>query len=211
MQFDQFRTVPVVASSVEYIGKIWSIVKQTFKLADQEVTRDYLQHMGAVAVVAVNEKDEVLTIHQYRHPVAANLLEIPAGLLDYPEESPIEAAKRELKEETGYTANLWWTLCDFCTTPGSSTEAVRIFLAKDLTFEGFNSSILDDEESELDPKWIPVAQLMEAIARGEISSPTAVLGLTAYIALPPEKLRNADADWPMRENLTKSERIFRQE
>lgn len=210
MHFDSFRKLPVVSTSVEYGGKIWSIVKDTFTLGGQDVTRDYLKHMGAVAVVAVNDKNEVLTIHQYRHPVAANLLEIPAGLLDFPEESAFEAAKRELKEETGYSANRWWTLVDFCTTPGSSTEAVRIFLAKDLVFEGFDAAKLDAEESELEPKWLPLEQLMESVAKGEISSPTAVLGLTSYVALVDRNLRNPEADWPMRENLLNSERIFRQ-
>ena len=110
MHLDKFRKVPVVSTSVEYSGKIWSIIKQTFTLGGHEVTRDYLQHMGAVAVVAVNEKNEVLTIHQYRHPVAANLLEIPAGLLDFPEESAFEAAKRELKEGTAQNNGGLWLI-----------------------------------------------------------------------------------------------------
>ncbi len=183
---------------------------ETFHLGDHELTRDFLQHMGAVAVLAINDDEEVLTIHQYRHPVAANLLEIPAGLLDFPEESPLEAAKRELHEETGYTAKNWSVLCDFCTSPGSSSEAVRIFLARGLNFEGFDSSVLDAEETELAPQWIPISKLLEFIAQGQMSSPTAVLAVTAYKSLQEFDLRPADAPWHLRENLINTSRVFEQ-
>jgi ADP-ribose pyrophosphatase len=208
--FDQIRSLPVAQRSVEYRGKIWAIIKETFHLGDQVVTRDYLQHMGAVAVLAINEKDEVLTIHQYRHPVGANLVEIPAGLLDFPDESPIEAAKRELLEETGYSAQEWFTLCDFCTTPGSSSEAVRIFLAKNLTFEGFDATTLDAEETELEPKWIKISELIDFISQGHLSSPTAVLAITTFVTLGDRTLRAPNAPWPLRDNLVATNRLFEQ-
>jgi ADP-ribose pyrophosphatase len=207
---DQIRKLPVSKTAVEYTGKIWAIIKDTFKLGDHELTRDYLQHMGAVAILALNDDEEVLTIHQYRHPVGANLVEIPAGLLDFPNESPIEAAKRELLEETGYSARNWSVLCDFCTSPGSSSEAVRIFLARDLTFQGFDASSLDAEESELEPRWLPIAILLDAIVAGDLASPTAVLALTAYKSLDLDKLRPADAAWPLREHLIATNRVFEQ-
>jgi 8-oxo-dGDP phosphatase len=208
--FDQIRNLNVSQRTVEYRGKIWAIIKETFILGNHELTRDYMQHMGAVAVLAVNENDEVLTIHQYRHPVGANLLEIPAGLLDFPEESPLAAAKRELLEETGYAANEWFTLCDFCTSPGSSSEAVRIFLAKDLVFNGFDASSLDAEETELEPTWMDISKLIELISKGLLSSPTAALAIATYISLKNTKLRPADADWPMRDNLIETNRVFKQ-
>ncbi len=208
--FDQIRNLNVSQRTVEYRGKIWAIIKETFILGNHELTRDYMQHMGAVAVLAVNENDEVLTIHQYRHPVGANLLEIPAGLLDFPEESPLAAAKRELLEETGYAANEWFTLCDFCTSPGSSSEAVRIFLARDLVFNGFDASSLDAEETELEPTWMDISKLIELISKGLLSSPTAALAIATYISLKNTKLRPADADWPMRDNLIETNRVFKQ-
>ncbi len=208
--FDQIRNLNVSQRTVEYRGKIWAIIKETFILGNHELTRDYMQHMGAVAVLAVNENDEVLTIHQYRHPVGANLLEIPAGLLDFPEESPLAAAKRELLEETGYAANEWFTLCDFCTSPGSSSEAVRIFLARDLVFNGFDASSLDAEETELEPTWMDISKLLELISKGLLSSPTAALAIATYISLKNTKLRPADADWPMRDNLIETNRVFKQ-
>lgn len=208
MMFDQIRPIAAISRSVEYSGKIWAIVKEKFNLGDHELVRDYLQHMGAVAILAVNEKDEVLTIHQYRHPVGANLLEIPAGLLDFPEESALEAAKRELLEETGYRAGTWFTLVDFCTSPGSSSEAVRIFLAKDLSFNGFDASTLDAEETELEPKWIPISDLIQLIAQGNLNSPTASLAISTYVALSGTDLRDAEAPWQMRENLIATKRVF---
>lgn len=208
--FDQIRNLPVTQRSIEYKGKIWAIVKETFNLGDHELTRDYLQHMGAVAVLAINDDDEVLTIHQYRHPVGANLVEIPAGLLDFPEESPFEAAKRELLEETGYSAAEWFTLCDFCTTPGSSSEAVRIFLARNLTFKGFDASSLDAEETELEPRWTKISELIELISKGALSSPTAVLAVTSYVTLKNHELREPSAAWAIRENLIATNRVFEQ-
>lgn len=209
--FDQIRTLKAKQRSVEYRGKIWAIVKESFDLADQELTRDFMQHMGAVAVLAVNQNEEILTIHQYRHPVGANLVEIPAGLLDFAQESPLEAAKRELLEETGYTANDWSTLVDFCTSPGSSSEAVRIFLAKDLSFAGFDSSTLDAEETELEPKWVSLSELLSLIAEGKLSSPTASLAISSYVALKGVPLRDANTDWPIRDNLIATDRVFVQE
>ena len=208
--FDVFRFLPEKNRDVEYVGKIWAIVKETFNLGSNELTRDYMQHMGAVAILAVNEKDEVLTIHQYRHPVSSNLLEIPAGLLDFPDEAAIDAAKRELLEETGYEAKEWFTLADFCTSPGSSSEAVRIFLAKELQFVGFDKSRLQGEEIELEPQWLPLDSLIKAISTGQLNSPTASLAISSYCTLREENLRPANADWPMRENLLKTKRIFLQ-
>lgn len=208
--FDQIRNVATTSRSIEYKGKIWAIVKESFSLGRHDLTRDYMQHMGAVAVLALNDKDEVLTIHQYRHPVGVNMVEIPAGLLDFPEESPLEAAKRELSEESGYVAGNWAVLADFCTSPGSSSEAVRIFLARDLIFQGFDSSLLDAEESELDPKWVPVSELLNLIEAGQLASPSAALAITAFKALDESRLRPANAPWPLREHLIATNRVFEQ-
>src|ERR1700734_992705 len=94
--------------------------------------RDVVEHMGAVAVVAVDDRDRVLMIRQYRHPAGAMLWEVPAGLRDVSGEPLVETARRELLEEAGCQAGRWHLLTDYYSSPGISTERIRIFLATDL-------------------------------------------------------------------------------
>ena len=92
--------------------------------------RTVVSHPGAVAVVALDDASRVLMIRQYRHPVGYQLWEIPAGLRDAAGEPPLETARRELFEETGYRAREWHVLIDYFTSPGFSTERLRIYLAR---------------------------------------------------------------------------------
>ncbi len=91
--------------------------------------RTVVSHPGAVAVVALDDAGRVLMIRQYRHPVGYQLWEIPAGLRDAAGEPPLETARRELFEETGYRAREWHVLIDYFTSPGFTTERLRIYLA----------------------------------------------------------------------------------
>ena len=92
--------------------------------------RTVVSHPGAVAVLALDDAGRVLMIRQYRHPVGYQLWEIPAGLRDAAGEPPLETARRELFEETGYRARDWHVLIDYFTSPGYSTERLRIYLAR---------------------------------------------------------------------------------
>ena len=92
--------------------------------------RTVVSHPGAVAVVALDDASRVLMIRQYRHPVGYQLWEIPAGLRDAAGEPPLETARRELFEETGYRAREWHVLIDYFTSPGFTTERLRIYLAR---------------------------------------------------------------------------------
>jgi ADP-ribose pyrophosphatase len=190
---------------------VWGIIKEDLDLAGQTLTRDFLQHMGAVAIVAVNEKDEVLTVTQYRHAIAMDLVEIPAGLLDEMDESPLEAAQRELLEETGYTAAHWQALVDVCTTPGSSSETIRIFLATELAEHAWEAENLSAEEKEISRHWVPVASAVEHILAGDWTSPTAVSGILAYVASRQSSLRGPNAAWPVRDHVLKTNRVFRKQ
>jgi ADP-ribose pyrophosphatase len=117
-------------SKIAFRGKIWDVVSKTFAFQGEKLTREYIQHPGAVAVLAINEQDEVLLIKQYRAPVNEYLYEIPAGLRDAEDENDIQCAKRELAEEADYQAETWTHLHSFYTTPGSSSELIEIFLAQ---------------------------------------------------------------------------------
>lgn len=206
---DAIQHVEVLESEVTYRGRVWAIIKDTFMLGGQTITRDYLQHMGAVAVVAVDDEDRVLTITQYRHPVGARMVEIPAGLLDDFDEDPAEAAARELLEESGYVANSYEVLIDICTTPGSSSETLRIYLAKGLTRQDWDASVLHAEEQEISVEWVALDDALEAILKGHWQSPTCVSGILAYAASTGRSLRKPDAEWPLRRHTVETNRVFK--
>jgi ADP-ribose pyrophosphatase len=206
---DQPREVTTSHRREEYRGAVWGVIKEDLEFGGKTITRDFLQHMGAVAIVAINENGEVLTVTQYRHAVGMELVEIPAGLLDELNESPLEAAQRELLEETGYTASTWYTLVDMCTTPGSSSEAIRIFLACDVQEHPWNSAELLAEESQMIRTWVPLNDAVEHILAGDWTSPTAVCGILAYVANGDNDLRSPDAPWAIRQRNLDSGRIFK--
>ena len=200
----------VTTSEVTYRGKVWEISRDKFKYESGTLTRDYLRHPGAVAVVAVNEASEVLLISQYRHPVGQTMVEIPAGLLDNLDELPADAAARELLEETGYVANKWSVLLDMCTSPGSSSEAIRIYLATDLNFAPDITYSPHGEETEIQVWFEPVEQVVGKILNGFIQNPTAVSGILALSASQrTEIVRKFDCDWETRTHLINTGRVFK--
>ena len=131
------------------------------QLAQREVAR----HIGASAVVPVDAEGNVWLVRQFRACIDQVLLEIPAGKLDYKNEDRLEAARRELREETGLTARRWTHLVDIFTTPGFSDERISLYLAQDLEA---GSSHPDDDEF-LNVVRVPLAELVAAIQRGEVT------------------------------------------
>lgn len=178
MPKDQPIDFAVSASEVVFDGRIWSIKRDTFDYNGEAIVREYVEHPGAVAVVAINERSEVLLVKQYRHPVREYLWEIPAGLLDIAGESKLNAAQRELHEETGWVATQWEELTSFYTTPGGSSEEITIFLAQDLSFRGHNLQ-LEGEESDMEVSWVPIADAVTSVMKSEMKSPSAVVGIMA--------------------------------
>ena len=164
-----------------FIGKIWNVVRKTFKFQDEILVREFIAHRGAVAVLALNEKDEVLLIKQYRAPVNQYLYEMPAGLRDHDGEDDLVAAKRELAEEADYQATDWSHLHSFYTTPGSSSEIIEIFLAKKLskTEVAFERT---GEEKGMVPIWIPFQEVLAAVKASKLKSPTLVVAVLSLAA-----------------------------
>ena len=162
-------------------GKIWNVVRKTFKFQDEVLVREFIAHRGAVAVLALNDNDEVLLIKQYRAPVNQYLFEMPAGLRDHEGEDDLVAAKRELAEETDYQATDWSHLQSFYTTPGSSSEVIEIFVAKNLskTLVEFERT---GEEKGMVPIWVPFEQVLEAVMASKLKSPTLVVAVLALAA-----------------------------
>lgn len=164
--------------------------------------RDYQLHPGSVGVLAVDQQARVLVLRQYRHPVRHRLWELPAGLLDVPGENPLHAAQRELFEEAYCKAGTWRVLVDFYTSPGGSNEALRLFLATDLSEAEGERYAAHGEELELESAWVPLEQLLDLVLAGELHNPTLVTGtLALHTALSRgsiDTLRAADAPWAAR-------------
>lgn len=185
-----------------YEGRIWDVVSDSFKLTDDgnPLVRDYIDHPGAVAVLPMNDAGEVLLIKQYRHPVGMDLWEIPAGLLDVEGEDFVAGAARELAEEADLVAGTWNVLVDFFNSPGSSSEAIRIYLARDLSdVPGHELHVRTDEEAEIELHWIPLEAAVEAVLEGRLHNPSAVVGVLAAAAARADgfkNLRPGNAPWP---------------
>ncbi|MFF8094620.1 NUDIX domain-containing protein [Streptomyces sp. NPDC016675] len=165
-------------------------------------TRDYQVHPGSVAVLALDDEGRVLVLRQYRHPVREKLWEIPAGLLDVPGENPLHAAQRELYEEAHVKAEDWRVVTDVYTTPGGCDEAVRIFLARNLSeAEGARFEV-EDEEADMELARVPVADLVRGVLAGELHNNCLVVGVLSLVAAERgdglDALRPAEAPWPAR-------------
>lgn len=195
---DESTSADLVSSDVAFNGHVWDIRRDTFRLNDDSLTREYMDHTGAVAILALDDKDRVLLINQYRHPVRARLWEIPAGLLDIDNEHPLDAAKRELAEEADVEAADWGVLAEFYTSPGSSDEAIRIYLARDVSAlpERFDR---EAEEADIEKRWVSLDEITDAVRARAVQNPSLVTGvLSAFVARQRDwsGLGPADADWP---------------
>ncbi len=192
----------LLSSRKVYEGRIWDVVSDSFQLNDDGDTlvRDYIDHPGAVAILPMNDAGDVLLLRQYRHPVGMDLWEIPAGLLDVEGEDFVIGAARELAEEADLVADRWNVLADFFNSPGSSSEAIRIYLARGLSeVPGHERHVRTDEEAEIELHWTPLDEAVQAVLDGRLHNPSAVVGVLAAAAARAdnfESLRPADAPWP---------------
>lgn len=168
----------VVESTTVYAGRVWDVRSDRFRFGGHELTRDYVAHTGAVAVLAVDDEDRVLVINQYRHPIRSRDWELPAGLLDIAGEDPLEAAKRELAEEADLVAAEWRELVTFATTPGGSDEHVTVYEARGLSAapEVFERT---EEEAEIVMRWVPRQEVLDAALAGRIRNSILLIAVLA--------------------------------
>jgi ADP-ribose pyrophosphatase len=190
---------PVVSSAELTRGRLVTVRTDKVRMpGNNAAERDVVIHPGAVAVLALDDAFRVLLIRQYRHPVGRLLWEIPAGLRDVSGEPTWATARRELLEEAGYRARDWRILADYYSSPGFSTERLRVFLARDLEFvpAAERDFVPEDEETQLLTAWLPLEEAVRKVFAGELHNGVAALGIMAGYAARSEgfdRLRPADA------------------
>lgn len=178
---------PVVASEVAFTGKVWDVRRDQVDLGGGSVvTRDVVEHDGAVLVLAVREDrgvPEVLLIRQYRHPVAAEDWELPAGLLDVEGEDPLQAARRELAEEADLRAEHWEQLLSFTPSPGSLGEVITAFVATGLSeVPAGERHVREHEEAGMPVGWVRVPDVVAAVLGGQVRNGPMIVGVLALAA-----------------------------
>jgi ADP-ribose pyrophosphatase len=171
-------------------NKVFSIVTDEVTMPDGGTAeRDYMVHVGAVGVVALDEDGRVVLVHQYRPAVARHLWELPAGLVDVEGEPLVHAAARELAEEADLAAGRWDLLAEVHPSPGCSNEKIRLFLARGLT------PVPDDErhtrtheEADIQLRRVPLDDAVSMALSGEITNAACIVGVLAAA-------RSRDAAW----------------
>jgi ADP-ribose pyrophosphatase len=136
-----------------------------------EIHRSIIRHPGSAVMMAVDDKHQVLMVRQFRLPASKSLWELPAGRLD-PRETPLQAAKRELREETGYSARKWTKLASFWPSPGYVAEKMNLFLAEEL--KAGPPHPMDDERIEC--RWFSLKELVTMVASGAIEDGKTLVG-----------------------------------
>ena len=191
----------VKSSETVYQGAIFSLRRDEVAMpGDGTKVREVVDHPGAVGIVALDEQERIVLLKQYRHAVGEALWELPAGLLDVADEPAVEAARRELAEEAGLIAARWDLLVDAYSTPGMSNEAVRVYLARELS-DAPQQHEAQDEEADLEVDRVPLDEAVVRVASGGITNALAVIGVLATFHARSkgyERLRAVDAAWPAR-------------
>ena len=163
-ELKRLREEPIRSAEI-YDGIILHVKKDDVRLPNgNEAIREIIRHIGAVCVIPVTENNEVIVERQYRYPVDRVILEIPAGKLDAPDEDRLSAIRRELWEETGYTADEWIDLGPFFSAPAYSDEYISMYMARGL-HQG--EQHLDQDEF-LDVMKVPLKDLVDEVMAGGV-------------------------------------------
>jgi ADP-ribose pyrophosphatase len=167
-----------IVSSKEILkNKLFTVVDEVaHDNSGFEIHRNIIRHPGSAVMMAVDEKDRILLVQQFRLPAEADLWELPAGRIDAGE-TPLEAAQRELKEETGYHAKTWTEMVSYWPSPGYVAEKMTIFLAKDLT--AGEQNLMDDERIRY--RWFDRDEVGEWIQSGKILDGKTIIGYFVWL------------------------------
>ena len=188
----------VVSTEDVHVGRVVALRVDEVRMPGGGVARrEVVEHLGAVAIAAVDDDERITMIHQYRHPLRRRIWELPAGLLDQDGEAPVDSARRELVEEAGLTARQWETLVDVAASPGFTDEVVRVFLARGVSEVERQHPGHDDEEADLVVHRVPLAEAVRMALAGELVNGATVAGVLAAHAVltGAAKTRPVDAPW----------------
>ncbi len=151
---------------------------------EERFGRLVLEHPGAAVILAVDDRERVLVLHQYRHPAAMRFVELPAGLLDVEGEDPLAAAQRELREEALLLAERWTHLFTTYSSPGLSSERIAYYLAEGLSTApdrgGFEPA---HEEADMTVEWVPVDELVDGVREGRVTDGPTAQAVLGYLLL----------------------------
>ncbi len=174
----------VLESKEVYRGKVFWVTHDTVREpGNVTATRDVVRHNGSVVILAVDTKTDpndpgILLIRQYRHAADKFLLELPAGRIE-PGEKLIPAAKRELAEETGYTAKRWSKHVTYYASPGFVSEAMNILFAEDLTL----GEATPEEDERIEIRMTPLSEVLRLIHAGKVEDGKTLIGVLLYQSL----------------------------
>ena len=179
-EYDQLKEIPLDSQLIR-AGRILDMRLDHVQVYNgSTAARELVRHLGAVCIVPVTDDGQIVLERQYRYPIDRVLTELPAGKLDYPGEDPLEAAKRELREETGFRAKEWVFLGDFYPAAAYSDEHIRMYLARGL-IKGERD--LDPDEN-INVFTLPLDKAADAVMHGEIpdaKTQLAVLKTAEYL------------------------------
>ncbi len=162
----------IISSKEVLKNKLFTVTDEVAHDPDGfEIKRNIVRHPGSAVMLAVDDEEQILLVRQFRLPAEQEMWELPAGRID-PGENSLEAAKRELREETGYSALLWKKLVSFWPSPGYVGEKMDIFLATGLT-EG-QQTPMDDER--IKTQWFRASEVGEMIRKHDIQDGKTLIG-----------------------------------
>ena len=168
-----------ISSRDVYSGKLLHVKCDQVRLPNgREASREWIQHPGAAAVLPVLPDGRIVLVRQYRYPIQTVTLEIPAGKMDVPGEDPLGCARRELQEETGYTAATFTALITLATTVGFSDERIHLFLARGLTA----GEASPDEDEFIHVVRVPLAEAVQMVQSGQIVDAKSVTAILLWSA-----------------------------
>lgn len=164
---EEFKNLNEIKIDSEEIfdGQVVHLYKDTVQLPNGKyATRETIRHIGAVGIVPLTDDGKVIVERQFRYPLDCVITEIPAGKLDSKTEDRLAAAKRELEEETGYIADEWIELGDYCPAAAYCDEVITLYLAR-----GLHKGVRNlDEDEFLNIMAVDLDELVEAVLRGDI-------------------------------------------